>query len=280
MNAMNAIHTATPQQCAKLWPAVSADHLFPNSAAFKEYCKRAPWSVRTTDRGEAALLGTWREHLDVLAIRTIWSAERDVPDFVADAVVMAGEQGFARVLSPLLPDVLLGGYRGSGMRIAERIVAIQGHPELVLRADPPIGVRIRAGTADDIAAVATIDAASFSEFWRYDEDELAGLLGVERLAVAEASGGAVIGYTLTTVSRGSATLSRLATAPHARTCGVGRALLAESAAWSVRSGAVTFSLCTQEANSASRRLYATAGLSELAERYAFAICDVTKEARP
>ena len=277
---MTAIHTATPQQCAQLWPAVSADRLFPDASAFKEYCKLAPWRVRVTDRGEAALLGMWREHLDVISIRAVWSAERSVPDFVADAVAVAREHGHRRVLSPLLPDVLLGGYRGSGMRMAERIVAIQGHPELVLPADPPIGVRIRAGTADDISAVAAIDAASFDEFWRYQEHELSGLLGVERLAVAEASGGAVIGYTLTTVSRGSATLSRLATAPHARTCGVGRALLAESAAWSVRSGAVTFSLCTQEANSASRRLYATAGLSELAERYAFAICDVTKEARP
>lgn len=274
------IRTATAQECAQLWPEVRAERQFPDADGFKAYCKESPWRIRVTERGEAAILGPWREHLDVLAIRTIWSAERSVPDFVADAVQMASEHGLRRVLSPLLPDMLLGGYRGSGMRMAERIVAIQGHPELVLRADPPIGVRIRAGTAHDIAAVATIDEASFDEFWRYSEHEVAGLLGLERLAVAEASGGAVIGYTLTTVSRGSATLSRLATAPHARTYGIGRALLAESAAWSVRSGAVTFSLCTQEANSASRRLYATAGLSELGERYAFAICDVAKEARP
>jgi ribosomal protein S18 acetylase RimI-like enzyme len=147
----------------------------------------------------------------------------------------------------------------------------------VLPADPPIGVVIHEGKAADVGAVAAIDAASFDEFWGYSHNELTGLLGAERLAVAVASGGAVIGYTLTTVSRGSATLSRLATAPHARNYGVGRALLAESAAWSLRSGAVTYALCTQEENSASRRLYTSAGLTELAERYAFATCDVAKE---
>ena len=165
------------------------------------------------------------------------------------------------------------------MRTTEPIVAIQGHPELVMWADAPIGVKIRPGRPTDLSAVAEIDEASFEPFWRYGESELAGLLGTERLAVAQASGGAVIGYTLTTVSRGSATLSRLATVPHARNYGVGRALLAESAAWAVRSGAVTFALCTQEANSASRRMYASAGLVEVAERYAFAIREVAGEVR-
>jgi len=255
------------------------EHLFSDAGAFKEYCKADPWRIRTTERGEAAILGPWREHLDILSIRTLWSSERSVPDFVADATARAREHGFRRLLSPLLPDVLLGGYRGAGMRTAEQIVAIQGHPELVMWADAPIGVRIREGRPSDLSAVAAIDEACFDEFWRYGERELSGLLGTERLAIAQASGGAVIGYTLTTVSRGSATLSRLATAPHARNYGVGRALLAESAAWAVRSGAVTYSLCTQEANSASRRLYASAGLTELAERYAFAVCDVAKEGR-
>ena len=274
-----AIRAATPQECARLWPEVRVEHLFPDAKAFKEYCRSDAWRVRTTERGEAAILGPWREHLAVLAIRTLWSSERSVPDFVADAVVCAHGHGFGRVLSPLLPDVLLGGYRSAGMRTAEPIVAIQGHPELVMWADAPIGVRIRAGRPSDLSAVSAIDEACFEEFWRYGERELAGLLGAERLAVAQASGGAVIGYTLTTVSRGSATLSRLATAPHARNYGVGRALLAESAAWALRNGAVTYSLCTQEANSASRRLYASAGLTELAERYAFAICDVAKGVR-
>jgi ribosomal protein S18 acetylase RimI-like enzyme len=165
------------------------------------------------------------------------------------------------------------------MQVAQRIVGIQGHPQLVLPADPPLGVAIRAGGPADLAAVARIEAESFDDFWRWGDEDLLGFLADERLAVACARGGAIIGYTLATVSRGSATLTRLATAPHARGAGVGRALLSEAAAWAASKGAVTFALCTQEENSASRSVYAAAGLTELDERYAFAIGDVAKEVR-
>ena len=110
------IHAATAEEVARLWPAVSADHLFVDQAAFCDYYAQAPWHVRVTRRGEAALLGVWREHLDVLAMRAVWSAERSVPDFVADAMEAARVHGFGRLLSPLLPQVLLGGYRSAGMR--------------------------------------------------------------------------------------------------------------------------------------------------------------------
>jgi ribosomal-protein-alanine N-acetyltransferase len=266
-------------EAERIWSAVSADHLFPDAVAYRAFLLEHPWALRTTERGEAALLGRWKSHLDVLAIRGVWAAERAVPAFVADAYEVAAARGLARVMSPLLPEVLLGGYRAAGMRVAQRIVAIQGHPELVLPADPPLGVELRDGSPVDLPAVARVDAASFDDFWSWRESDLATFLHDEHLAVAEARGGALIGYTLTTVSRGSATLTRLATAPQARRSGVGRSLLAASAAWAVRQGAVTFALCTQEENSASRGLYASAGLSEIDERYAFALGDVGREGR-
>ena len=271
------IRTATAEEAMRLWPAVSEEHLFADEVAIRAYLDAAPWRLRVTKRGEAALLGVWRERVGALAIRAVWSAQRSVPAFAADALEQARENGLARVLSPLLPEVLLHGYRSAGMRDVHRVVAIQGHPQLVLPADPPIGTLIRAGNAADVPAAAAIEETSFDDFWRYDETELLALLDTDRFAVAETSAGEVIGYTLTTVSRGAATLSRLATAAHARNCGVGRALLAESAAWSAKSGAATYSLCTQEDNSVSRSLYASAGLGELAERYGFALGDVAEE---
>ena len=206
-------------------------------------------------------------------MRGVWCHERHVPDFAGDALERAREHGFAQIMSPLLPEVLLGGYRKAGLRVAHRIVAVQGRPELVLQRDAPLGVQIREATSADLPAVARIDAASFGELWRYEEPELTRIAGVERLAVAQAEGGALIGYTLATVIRGSATLSRLATAPHARGCGVGRALLSEAACWATRRGAVTLALCTQEENAASRSLYAAAGLAEVRERFALAVRD-------
>ena len=272
-----AIRTASPHEAERLWPAVAADRLFENAEQFCAYAAAGPWRVRVTEKGEASVLGPWREHLGVLAIRGIWSQERHVADFTLDAMDQAQAHGFASVLSPLLPEVLLGGYLRAGMRVVQRVVAIQGHPELIMPAQPPVGVRIRPATEADVTAVARLDSACFEEFWRYGASEFRELSHVERMAVAEAEGGALIGYTLATVSRGAATLSRLATAPHARRCGIGRALLVESASWARRQGAVTLSLCTQEENSGSRAMYASAGLTELPERYALALADVKAE---
>ena len=268
------IRTATAEERERLWPVVSADHLFASRREYLAFCDEAPWRLRLAEKGEAALLGPWREHLRVLAMRSVWCAERAVPDFVMDALELAAAHGFTSVLSPLLPDVLLRGYLAAGMRIRQHIVAIQGHPELMLPADAPLGVEIREGSRADLAAVAKLDAECFDAFWGYAPCELEKLLATERLAVARARGGAIIGYTLATVSRGAATLSRLAVAEHARRAGVARALLAESAAWALSQGAVTFALCTQEENSASRALYASAGLAEIDERYAMAVIDV------
>jgi ribosomal-protein-alanine N-acetyltransferase len=267
------VRAATSAELDALWPAVAADRLFTTRAAFRAYAEAEPWRVRATGRGEAVVLGAWKSGSSVLAIRGVWCAERRVRAFIDDAREQAGEHGFSQLLSPLLPVELLGPYTSAGMRVIARLVAIQGHPELVLPADPPLGVAIREGTRADVEAVAAIDAASFEEFWRWSAGDLLGMLEEERLAVAEANGGAVIGYTLATLIRGSATLTRLAVAPHARHAGVGRSLLSESAAWARRFGAATLSLCTQEDNAASRALYSEAGLAEIPERYAFALSD-------
>ena len=267
------VRTASAAEREALWPAIEADHLAETPAELRAEWLADPWLVRVAGKGEGALLGRWRDHLPILAMRGVWCSERHVPEFAADALDRSREHGFSRLMSPLLPEVLLGGYRKAGMDVAYRIVAIQGRPELVLPAGPPLGVRIREGTPADLSAVARIDAASFGELWRYRQPELARVAGVERLAVAQAEGGAVIGYTLATVIRGSATLSRLATAPHARRCGIGRALLSEAARWATGNGAVTLALCTQEENAESRSLYAAAGLSEVTERFALAARD-------
>jgi ribosomal protein S18 acetylase RimI-like enzyme len=242
--------------------------------ALRAYYASGPWRVRVTDRGEAALLGRWKAHLDVLAIRGLWCSERHVRAFVEDASAVARVQGFGRLLSPLLPTPLIKPYRACGLEVVQCIVAIQGQPGSIARAQSPAGVRIRQGGAPDVPALAVLDAECFDEFWRWDEEDLLGFLGNERLALAETDSGELIGYTLATVSRGAATLTRLGTAPAHRRSGVAKALVSEVADWSARVGASTFALCTQEENAASRALYVACGLQELDERYVFAMGEV------
>jgi ribosomal-protein-alanine N-acetyltransferase len=129
---------------------------------------------------------------------------------------------------------------------------------------------LREAHPSDAKAIADLDAECFGDFWRYGAPELAELLRHERCVLAETPTGELIGYTLATVSRGAAVLSRLCTAPEARRAGVGTALLSDVGEWCRESGASTLALCTQEENVGSRALYASAGLVEIGDRYTFA----------
>lgn len=270
---------ATAHEAAGVWPAVRSERLFETAEQFAAYREAGPWRVRVTSRGEASLLGLWRAHQRVLALRGVWCASRHVGAFVADARSCAREQGLSAVLSPLLPVDLLGPYRREGMQLLERITAIQGHPRGVLRADLPLGVRVRTGGEGDLKRIAELDARCFDEFWAYGAEDLRELLGMERLLLAETDDGQLIGYTLATVSRGSASLGRLGVAPEARRHGLGRALVSEVARWAEECGADTMSLCTQESNTPARRLYRETGLVEVADVYGLALGEVDQEGR-
>jgi len=265
---------ATAEECAAIWPAIAADHLIDSPEGLRDYHAAGPWRVRVAGRGEASLLGPWRLHLDVLSMRGVWCAERHVGAFAEDAVEMASAHGFGRVLSPLLPVGLLGGYHRAGMRDLEPIVAIQGTPDRLRSVAPPEGASVRVATPEDLPALAVLDEECFDDFWRYSADELVDLMRHERCAIARTAEGELIGYTLATVSRGAAVLSRLCAAPGARRRGIGSMLLSDVGAWARESGATTIALCTQEANVASRALYASAGLVELHQRYGLAMREV------
>jgi ribosomal protein S18 acetylase RimI-like enzyme len=273
----SSVRAATERDAERLWLAVRSDGPHKTREAHMSAYLAQPWSVRVAGRGQAAILGRWKGHLDVLAMRRVWASPRVVPAFVTDAREVAAEHGFGRLLSPLLPEMLLVPYLRAGMRVAERVVALQADPGFVSVGSAG-SASIRQGTPEDLSAVAAIDAEGFGDFWRWGEPDLLGMLAEERLAVAEDGCGAIIGYTLATLDRGTATLTRLAVLPGARRQGVGTALLGESAAWAAARGARTISLCTQVNNVASRALYRSSGFVELEHVYAFAIEDVAREA--
>ncbi|MDP2232575.1 MAG: GNAT family N-acetyltransferase, partial [Actinomycetota bacterium] len=159
---------------------------------------------------------------------------------------------------------------GAGLRPHEAIVALRAHPGHVARAEPPSGVTLRLATTQDFPGILAADSLCFDEFWGYGPVELSHYAARERLVVADSVSG-VIGYTLSTVSRGVGTLGRLAVVPQVRRRGIGAALLSDVAAYAERARASALSLCTQEHNTASRALYKAAGMRELAGRLVFAM---------
>ena len=259
------LHPAQRSDLAWLWPPVRASQIFDRAEELESFWAEAPWRVRVNSRGEAAVLVRWREHMDLLAIKGLWCSERRVSLLLEDLRPVAREQGFGRLLSPLLPSDAARPYLESGMSPVQEIVVLRLDPRRrrrLLEAPDAAGVTLRLGSGADLHAVLAVDNAAFETFWRYDRGLLARYISSERLGVAEA-GGQVVGYTLCTVRRGEGSIGRLAVRPDTQGRGVGAMLLEDAVAFLESGGADRVTLCTQAGNVRSRRLYGNAGFKEV-----------------
>jgi ribosomal protein S18 acetylase RimI-like enzyme len=254
---------ATAADVSWVAPAAARAHLVADPAELVAVSQAEPWRVRVTERGEAVLMGRWREHTADLAVLGLWCAPARVPFLVGDLIEVARAQGFDRLLGPLVPESQAGPYLDAGLRVVERVAVLRlERPGRVTAAAPPAGVTLRQATADDLDAIARVDRASFPDFWRYDPAQIARLLDTGRGALAEEAGRA-IGYTLATVSGGEGSLGRLAVAPGGRHRGVGAALASEAVVWLAGQGVRAVTLSTQSDNEPSRRLYGRLGFRRL-----------------
>lgn len=260
--------SVTADELERLWPAVSAAHLAHDAASFADSVRAEPWTVRVSSAGDALVLGRWRAHLPVLAIRALWAPAARVGALVGEVRSLAADRGFETVLSPLATRRDLEPYLLAGMDEEARIVAFSAPVGSVRRSEPPAGTRLRHATAGDAEALLELDADCFEPFWRYGSPEFARMFVEDRALLCEGDGGGVIGYAACSHFGASATLGRLAVARRARRLGVGRALLAAAAEDALRAGAMGMSLCTQAGNRESRELYRSAGLVRTDADYA------------
>jgi ribosomal protein S18 acetylase RimI-like enzyme len=252
-------------------PAVVA-RVVKEPAELRAIAESEPWRVRVTEKGEAVLLGRWREHGDDCAVLGLWCSPRRVPVIVTDLLEVARDQGFSRLLGPLVRESDRGPYLDAGLHVVQRVVVMR--LDLQERSGPgrddaasgPAaatvpGLVVREAAEADLDDVLAIDVASFSPFWRYDACLLERLARTERLAVGEV-GGRFVGYTLAASGSGAGTLGRLAVSPEARGRGIGRCLADEAVAWLARNGSRSVTLSTQEDNAVSRVLYRGMGFRE------------------
>ena len=239
-------------------------HVVDTAAELREISRATPWRVRVTERGEAVVLGRWRDHLADCAILGLWCSPHRVPLLVTDLREVAAAEGFERLVGPLVPEREATTYLDAGLRVTQRVVVMRTRPRRA-PADTgvalPVGVSLRDATADDLDAILSLDAACFEPFWRYDAASLSRLLDTERIVMALLEG-RFVGYTLSTLRAGEGSLGRLAVAPEARRRGIGRALALEALDRAARTGARNVVLSTQEDNAASRALYCGIGFRE------------------
>jgi [ribosomal protein S18]-alanine N-acetyltransferase len=125
--------------------------------------------------------------------------------------------------------------------------------------------RIRPARAADVADVAAIERATFSDPWSADDFEQCVTSGVPFL-VAEERGGVVLGYVIAHWAADEAEILNVGVAPAHRRQGVGRALVEQVLAALRDHGARLVYLEVRESNVIARRLYESLGFQEVARR--------------
>ena len=135
------------------------------------------------------------------------------------------------------------------------------------RAAPPAsrGITVRDARRGDLAAVETLERASFDEPWSGTllDAELAHRSSLTLLATGEEG---VLGYAAFRRAADQAELVRIAVAPEARRRGVGRRLVEEGVERLRREGARRCFLEVRTGNAAARRLYAGLGFRRVGLR--------------
>ncbi len=259
---------ATTAELSWIAPAAILSHLVEHRVELVAIAEAEPWRVRVTDRGEAALLARWREHLDDCAVLGLWCSPSRVPVLVTDLLEVARAEGFARLLGPLVPERSSRPYLESGLRVVERVVVMRralgpraGAGPYAHEGGRAAGLTVREADSTDIDRILAVDEACFEPFWHYDRAGIERLARTGRMTVATLDG-LTVGYTLATSRAGDGSLGRLAVTPDARRRGIGRALADEAVDWMVRKGAHSAILSTQETNTASRSLYRGMGFHE------------------
>ena len=130
--------------------------------------------------------------------------------------------------------------------------------------DEPRDFRIRPMQDKDMRDIVRIDLESFGWFWHNTEDALKRARSLTVHATVAENHSGVIGYQISTGTPAGVHLARLAVAPAAQGRGVGSALVNELIWYT---GAVRYSVNTQQDNGASLALYKKAGFIRTGENF-------------
>ncbi|MEO5580004.1 MAG: ribosomal protein S18-alanine N-acetyltransferase [Gemmatimonadaceae bacterium] len=126
---------------------------------------------------------------------------------------------------------------------------------------------LRRAVASDVAAIAALEKAAFTDPW--SAAEFATLLNSRHgifLVALDTVGRALAGYTIITTVLDEAEVLNLAVAPSLRGRGVGGLLLDAATSAASARGASSVFLEVRESNAAARALYASRGFTEVSRR--------------
>lgn len=127
-------------------------------------------------------------------------------------------------------------------------------------------VSLRPTTRDDVPAMASIEALSFSDPW--PARSFLDLLThpASRMTTALDAGGEVVGYCVTLRAADEAEIANIATSPTTRGRGIGAQLLDDAIAAETTGDVVAMFLEVRESNVAARALYESRGFVAVGRR--------------
>ncbi|WP_373069801.1 ribosomal protein S18-alanine N-acetyltransferase [Gemmatimonas sp.] len=130
-------------------------------------------------------------------------------------------------------------------------------------------IAIRPTSADDVPAMATIEALAFSDPWPARSFHELLLHPFSRMATAVDESGGIVGYCIMLRAVDEAEIANIATAPGVRRQGVGAQLLDDAIAAGTADGVVAMFLEVRESNTAARALYSSRGFVAVGRRRAY-----------
>lgn len=127
-------------------------------------------------------------------------------------------------------------------------------------------ISIRATTADDVSAMAAIEALAFTDPWPATSFHELLLHPFSRMATAVDERGGIIGYCVMLRASDEAEIANIATAPGMRRRGIGAQLLDDAIAAGTAMGVLATFLEVRESNSPALALYASRGFLAVGRR--------------
>ncbi|MCS7002036.1 MAG: GNAT family N-acetyltransferase [Dehalococcoidia bacterium] len=215
--------------------------------------------------GEYAIAGWWRGRADVGCVIELHG--RGNKERLLQALCGAARERGARAMVVSANEAWKDGkwYLQHGFVELDRIVLFLLHPLRVPTA-PATSLTILPYHDVDLAAVTTVDRASFSWLWWNDPDDFRRY--TEGLNVHVWTGwskGELVAYASATIRPGRGHLDRLAVRRASQGLGFGRTMLARALHDMALLGAKECGLTTQAVNRVAQRLYESVGFRKLDE---------------
>ncbi|MEZ5246827.1 MAG: GNAT family N-acetyltransferase [Acidimicrobiales bacterium] len=204
--------------------------------------------------------GRWRADGDLAYLVPLSPAHTLTVGALAKARAELDSLGFDEIVTAALAPPERAAFLRDGFEEREHLHLLNHD----LRRLPPVrsrrpwraGPRIERGTRADRAEVLDLDARTFDDFWRLDDDGLTDAMDatpVSRMRVIRDHG--IVGYAVAGRAATQGFLQRLAVDPACQGSGLGSALVNDALHWMRRRGATIAWVNTQEANARALALY-------------------------